>query len=113
MYFARPAWAAFLRCLVLVPILSPISAAAWAGWLPDGVPVCTAAGYQGSLATAPDGAGGMLLAWVDYRIALEQRIYAQRVDIDGNVLWTTDGVLVGGNPGYHPGICPDRAGGAF
>jgi hypothetical protein len=94
--------------LVLVSLASPV----WAGWLPDGLPVCTAAGYQGSLVSAPDGLGGMLCVWQDQRAA-QLKIYAQRIDASGNLLWTTNGVLVGADPSFHPWICPDGVGGAY
>ncbi|MGD1048411.1 MAG: CARDB domain-containing protein [Candidatus Krumholzibacteriaceae bacterium] len=94
--------------LVVVSLASPV----WAGWLPDGLPVCIAPGNQGSLVSAPDGLGGMLCVWQDSRSS-QLKIYAQRVDANGNLLWTTNGVLVGFNPSYHPWICPDGAGGAY
>jgi len=97
---------------VLAAILISAAAPAGAVWLPDGLPVCTATGYQGSLVTAPDGFGGLLLVWQDHRAA-QLKIYAQRIDATGDLLWTTNGVLVGADPGYHPWICADGTGGAY
>jgi hypothetical protein len=84
----------------------------WAEWDPDGLPVCTADNYQVSLVSVPDEAGGMLMAWQDYRDS-QIKIYAQRVTETGTLLWTADGVLVGGSESFHPGICADGAGGAW
>lgn len=47
------------------------------------------------LTAAPDGAGGFISVWIDNRVRTETghyRIYAQRVDADGNVLWQQGGI---------------------
>jgi hypothetical protein len=42
-----------------------------------------------------DGSGGAVIIWEDHRTTLyEPDIYGQRVDADGNVMWTTDGVAI-------------------
>src|SRR5882762_11660639 len=51
------------------------------GWRADGLPVCTAAGAQTNPSLAPDGAGGVLLAWEDRRAAGAD-IYAARLTGD-------------------------------
>ena len=79
---------------------------------PNGLPVCTAVGYQGSLVAASDQMGGMIMVWQDQRDAL-LRIYAQRVDEAGHLLWTTNGVLLSVNQCFNPWICADGTGGAF
>lgn len=38
-----------------------------AQWIENGVPVCTAPGYQVQPDIVGDGAGGAILAWVDAR----------------------------------------------
>ena len=102
----------FARCVFALSIIVTLSTAAWAGWLPDGLPVCTAAGNQSNLVSAPDGLGGMLCIWQDPR-ASQHKAYAQRIDAAGDLLWQTDGVLVAYDPSYHPWICSDGAGGAY
>lgn len=70
---------------------------------------------------APDGYGGVLVAWYDYRhIPTEGtgiEIYAQRIMADGTVApgWTPGGVRVTQTPGDQawPVILDDGAGGAF
>ena len=82
-------------------------------WTTDGVAVCTATGTQWYPDVTTDGAGGVIVAWEDQRTTRD--IYAQRVDSSGNVMWTTDGVLICGAAGsqYKPKIATDGAGGAI
>ena len=65
-------------------------------WQSQGNPVCTATGSQGSgyssLDSCADGEGGAIIAWYDDRSA--EDVYAQKVDGDGNPVWTSNGVLV-------------------
>lgn len=77
-------------CLLLAPgsvlgLLAPAPVAAQ--WFPNGVPICTAAGSQGSrgnLVIIADGSGGAIVAWEDHRSGDD--IYAQRVYADGAVV---------------------------
>ncbi len=62
-------------------------------WTLDGVPVCTETGNQGPLVIVPDGAGGVVIAWEDWRNG-DKDIYAQRLDISGNTLWASGGVSI-------------------
>ena len=63
-------------------------------WPADGVPVCIARGFQDRIAVISDGAGGVLIAWQDYRNPPYAQIYAQRVTGDGQAAWAADGVPV-------------------
>ncbi len=82
-------------------------------WAANGVAVCTAAGDQHYPRIVPDGAGGAIITWHDGRSGWD--IYAQRIDSDGNPLWTADGVAVCAAAGdqYYPEIAPDGSGGAI
>ena len=62
-------------------------------WAAQGVPVCTASDNQWHLFTAPDGLGGMLLAWTDFRNG-NSDIYAQRLNSTGAGLWGTNGIAL-------------------
>lgn len=62
-------------------------------WTAGGVPVCTAAEGQYKPQVVPDGAGGAIIAWTDFRTG-DPDIYAQRIDSGGNPLWTVDGIAV-------------------
>jgi hypothetical protein len=103
-------------CILLISALALVFLAspATAGWLPDGVPVCTAENFQGSLVTAPDGLGGAVMVWQDHRGGAFG-IYAQRVAPNGNFWWTHNGVKLNGpsTQQFHPYICGDGAGGAW
>jgi predicted lipoprotein with Yx(FWY)xxD motif len=65
-------------------------------WTADGVSVCSYAQTQSMQAMAPDGSGGTIIVWHDYRNA-NYDIYAQRLNASGSALWTADGI----------GICTD------
>jgi len=85
-------------------------------WAADGVPVCTASQWQMAPQIISDGGGGAIIVWHDYRSEIQWEIYAQRVDGDGSVLWTTDGVpicTIAAGGGRYPHIVSDGAGGAI
>jgi hypothetical protein len=70
---------------------------AFAQWQPDGKPVCVAAGEQFMVAMASDGAGGVLLTWIDERLEpANDDVYVQRLTADGRVAsgWAANGVAV-------------------
>ena len=78
---------------VAAALRPPLALAAWA---PGGVPVATVDNDQRAPAIVRDGAGGAIIAWWDDRPnGTGIGIYAQRLDADGNPLWTTNGILVG------------------
>jgi len=83
-------------------------------WGQGGVPVCTDPSDQSDPVIAPDGNGGCVITWHEFR-GTDADIYAQRLDSDGNPLWATDGVPVCDYTGYqaNPVICSDGAAGAF
>jgi len=83
-------------------------------WGANGVTVATAANYRYMPALCPDGAGGILVAWEDYRGGGTEDIYAQRVSAAGAPLWGAGGVAMctaAGNQ-YSARIAADGAGGA-
>jgi hypothetical protein len=63
-------------------------------WTPGGQPICVLSEDQVSPRIVSDGHGGYIIAWTDLRTGSYGDIYAQRVDGDGNPLWTTNGVAV-------------------
>jgi pimeloyl-ACP methyl ester carboxylesterase len=62
-------------------------------WQPS-VPICTADNWRGYPKILQDSSGGAIIAWRDSRSGEGEDLYAQRVDSNGNVLWTTDGVPI-------------------
>lgn len=62
-------------------------------WAHNGIRVCDATGDQEKPHLVSDGAGGAIVFWQDDRGA-DTDIYAQRVDVNGNLQWTTSGKSV-------------------
>jgi len=92
------------------------SGAADPAWPADGTVLCAATSYQAFPAIVPDGTGGAIVTWEDYRGA-NADIYAQRVLASGaaDPAWPANGralcTATGGQ--INPAIVPDGAGGAF
>jgi hypothetical protein len=63
-------------------------------WAADGVAVHATPGRQSLPAITPDGAGGAVVVWLDDRDPVGS-ISAQRISASGEVLWGTNGLLVG------------------
>ncbi|NQT29648.1 MAG: hypothetical protein HQ596_03660 [Candidatus Saganbacteria bacterium] len=85
-------------------------------WGSKGKIVISANGDQIDQAMIPDGMGGALLAWTDYRRGdRNPNIYAQRINSSGEPLWQKDGVLVCGAPDVQrsPKLIGDGEGGAI
>ena len=84
-------------------------------WKTDGVPICTAGNYQWFPQLVSDGADGAIITWGDERSDRYGDIYAQRVDANGAVLWTIDGVAICTAAGGRapPQLVSDGAGGAI
>ena len=105
------------RIVLLVCLLSLFNTLARAQWISDGAPVCTAGSDQEWHSICPDGAGGAIIAWRDYRGngGTEWDIYAQRVNAYGVPQWTADGVVICSAIGHQwtTAITSDGAGGAI
>ncbi len=82
-------------------------------WAIDGVPICTAAGFQQYPQLVSDEAGGAIITWMDWRSGFD--VYAQRIDTSGTVLWTINGIpiSIGAGQGSYPQLVSDGAGGAI
>jgi hypothetical protein len=91
-----------------------INVSGMALWSTNGVAVCTAPNYQQFPTAVCDGEGGAIITWHDYRSG-NYDIYTQRININGAVLWTPDGVAVATLPGAQmsPGVTSDGIGGAI
>jgi hypothetical protein len=85
-------------------------------WLPaDGLPVCTLASQQERSQMIPQGSGGAIIVWEDFRGGDYRDIYAQRIHFAGIPFWEEDGVLICGAAWDQalPQICADESGGAI
>jgi hypothetical protein len=102
------------RLLAAVLFLLALPFSAQAGWQFNGVPVSTAANYQADPIIVSDGAGGAIIAWIDYRSGTNYDIYAQRLNAAGVPQWTADGIPICTQPGNQltTSMVSDEAGGA-
>jgi hypothetical protein len=83
-------------------------------WTADGVPICAASGNQSGQQIVSDGSGGCIVVWKDDSSGSAD-IYAQRIDADGSVMWTTDGVAIvtAGGDQWGQVLSTDASGGAI
>jgi len=89
-------------------------------WGAEGVAICTAPDNQSQIKVISDGAGGAIIVWKDERDmtiggGTGDDIYAQKVNSNGVVQWTADGVPVCTAVGRQmtPYLCSDGSGGAY
>ena len=86
------------------------------GWPAGGLGVALASNEQSSVCIAPDGVGGALIAWMDFRNG-NWDIYAQHVLPDGGLApgWPANGlgVCTQGSHQYFPAIVRTLTGGAY
>lgn len=89
-------------------------------------PVCADWGYYGNVvvweaydqeahSVIPDGSGGVIVAWDDWRNASDDDIYVQRLNAYGDALWPDGGVALctATNDQWYPKLVSDGAGGAI
>ncbi len=87
-------------------------------WYSDGNIVCypgTGSGFRNHSRPVTDGHGGAIIAYDDGRTFVDYDMYVQRINVDGFVQWTTDGVALCTESGDQiwPTIAPDGEGGAI
>jgi hypothetical protein len=83
-------------------------------WGAQGRNYCVDTGEQRRVKIIPDGAGGGILAWEDFRDLNDYQIYAQRVTATGLGMWEFNGVLIcnAGNDQREPRLAMDGERGA-
>jgi len=69
-------------------------AAAWTSDPTQNTPICTAADNQSSPVTVTDEQGGVFIAWSDSRTSTQGDLYIQHLDVKGNALWGTNGIVL-------------------
>lgn len=93
-----------------------VNAAGTELWGTDGVPVETTSGNGYSPTMGADGAGGVFIAWTDDRTG-NRDVYAQRIDSNGNPMWTINGAPIVSSAGdqFVLGfkLIPDGSGGVY
>jgi hypothetical protein len=85
-------------------------------WTANGIVIATASYTRSNQRILSDGLGGAIIAWQDYRSGMSNAdIYAQRVNMDGSVLWTANGVALSTASGhqYYPRLVGDGGSGAI
>lgn len=84
------------------------------GWPTNGLAVCTAPNYQQFFDITPDGQGGALVCWDDFR-PVNNGAYLQRVDSNGQIHagWPANGLSVTSLGGSGPRLASDGLGGAY
>lgn len=82
-------------------------------WVDNGTEICTSPMDQKNVELCPDGNGGAIIAWTDYR-NIELDVYVQKINSSGNTSWTVDGLKLT-RSGYQaaPQISSNGNGGAF
>ncbi len=107
-----------MRLIATILFLFPFMAAQ-AQWSSDpgsNNPICRAGNNQKSPRLISDGKGGAIICWADERAAQNYfTVYVQRIDRDGFVLWTENGIAISptANAQPEPEIISDGVGGAI
>jgi len=91
-----------------------IDAAGTMQWTAGGVSICAAATDQTNFKIISDVTGGAIIAWQDNRSG-NADIYAQKIDANGGVQWTANGVAICTNSfeQNEPCLTTDGLGGAI
>jgi len=63
-------------------------------WASNGVSICNAINHQIDPVICIDGSGGAFIVWGDKRNGNNYQIYAQRVDANGNIQWSENGIVI-------------------
>lgn len=92
-----------------------LDASGKAKWEANGMALCTAIGAQHYPQVVADSSGGFIVTWYDRRNGKNYDIYAQRIDANGKIKWTTDGVALctASEDQYDPMPVADDSGGAI
>ncbi len=84
-------------------------------WTPNGIAICTASETQYGPQLVSDGHGGAIISWEDRRSGSNYDIYAQRINSNGVVNWTANGIAIctASNNQYSSKLVSDGMGGAI
>jgi len=83
-------------------------------WVENGNVISSLSDDQKDPQLISDGVGGAIITWEDQRGGGGYHIYAQRINSDGGVQWTTNGIAITSiTNGYNPVITSDGSGGAI
>ncbi|MFW9876145.1 MAG: hypothetical protein ACFFG0_23840 [Candidatus Thorarchaeota archaeon] len=96
---------------LVISIISPITLA----FTCDAIAICDEPNHQYDLSLCSDGEGGAYITWTDNRSGLGYDIYAQKVNVNGSLVWDLNGIPICTELGDQVscGICSDGEGGAI
>lgn len=75
-------------------VVQRLNALGFPMWTLNGINVCSDSADQSTPAIVSDMRGGAIIAWSDWRSGVERDLYAQRIDSNGVVKWTTNGANI-------------------
>jgi type IX secretion system substrate protein len=102
-------WVCLFSILLVIALIMPVTAFSQ----PCGNVVSIAVNHQINPMMTTDGSGGTIITWQDRRSG-KYEIYAQRMNADGNAVWTTNGIpICTQDSNYTPTIVSDGSGGAI
>jgi hypothetical protein len=102
-------WLHTIYAILVISLILPLTA--FSQW--QGNPVSIAVNHQVNPMMTTDGSGGTIITWQDKHNG-KYEIYAQRMNSNGNALWTTNGVpICTQDSNYNPIIVSDGSGGAI
>lgn len=102
--------------LIYMLVLAVAAVTLRAGFVADGIAVCTVTGGQLDHRVATDGAGGAIIAWADERLGVDNPdIFSQRISPSGTTLWQDNGeaVCMAASFQQSPQIIPGGSGRAL
>ncbi len=84
-------------------------------WMATAMPICRAPNSQSKPLIIPNGTAGAIIVWQDFRSGSTADIYAQKINSDGYIQWSSNGVAIcTGQTGVALSeIISDGAGGAI
>jgi len=103
-----------ISVLFIIPMIltiSPVSTAMTC----KAISICDMPNIQYFNNLCSDGEGGALITWSDNRSGLGYDIYAQKIDINGSIVWNPSGIAICTEVGHQDfsRICIDGEGGAI
>jgi hypothetical protein len=86
-----------------------LDATGFAKWAVDGIPLASINGQQYYPKMVSDCVGGAVIVWQDNRSGFDYNIYSQRINANGQILWSNQGQLICGAEGhqYNPQLVID------
>lgn len=84
-------------------------------WAANGIVICNASGNQQNPRIVLDNQNGVIIVWQDRRNGTDNNIYAQRINSNGQIQWTSNGVIVcsASYDQFNPEVVTDGNGGAI